>query len=238
VLVELDAERRVRAVADEDVDAGIDRRAGKGAGEIRRLRQLALRLRRDQARVAIFVAVKMEYDPVGLPPRLLDPAQVVGDVGGIAFARDLEAVAAHERLVQESDGLVTFGTHLGLAEEMLALARALLFEAELAADAPELIEGFAVDRVGVLEPERVDPRPPAQVGTLRARPVPGPERRRSREDRDAPAAGVEVAGHTRLGEVCPAAGMGDASDIEMPDRCHEPAFAIVEGMIVGTGDHV
>src|SRR5215510_12792025 len=142
-LVELDPERRVRAVADEDVGAGIDRGAGKRAGEIGGLGELALGLGRDEACVAIFVAVEVEHHPVGLPARLAHGAQVALDVSFIAFARDLEAVAAHEGLVQQRDRFLALGADLAVAEEMLALARALLLEAELAADASELNESFA-----------------------------------------------------------------------------------------------
>src|SRR5262245_43236836 len=143
----------MRAVPDEDVDAGVDRGAREGAGEIGGLGELALRFRRQQAAMAVFMAVEVEHDPVGLPPRLPDPAQVVLDVGLVALARHLEAVAAHEGLVQQRDRLLALGAHFALAEEVLALAGALLLEAELAADAFELVEGFAVNRVGVLETE-------------------------------------------------------------------------------------
>src|SRR5215475_12450348 len=47
------------------------------------------------------------------------------DVGLVALARHLEAVAAHERLVEQRDHLVALGADLAVAEEMLALARAL-----------------------------------------------------------------------------------------------------------------
>src|SRR5262245_37342513 len=114
------------------------------------------------------MTVEVEHDPVGLPPRLPDPAQVVLDVGLFTFARDLEAVAAHEGLVEQGDRLLALGADFGLAEEMLALAHAFLLEAELAADALELVEGLAVDRVGVLEAERIDARTAAQVGALGA----------------------------------------------------------------------
>src|SRR5215470_16886748 len=155
-LVELDSERRMRAVADEDIGAGIDRQSREGAGEIRGLGELALSLGRDEAGMAIFVAVEVEHDPIGLPARLPDPAQIVLDVGLVAFARDLEAVAAHEGFVQQRDRFRALGANLAVAEEMLALARTFLLEAKLATDALELIEGFAVDRVGVLEAEWVD----------------------------------------------------------------------------------
>src|SRR5215510_9511303 len=111
---------------------------------------------------------------------------------------------------------------------MLALARALLLEAELAADALELVEGLAIDRVGVLEAERIDAGPSAQVRALRAGAVPGPEGRGGGEDRDAPAAGVEIARRARFGEVRAAASMRDAGSIEVADRGHQPVGAIVE----------
>src|SRR5882724_12768157 len=162
-------------MADEDVGAGVDRRACKGAGEIGGLGQLALGLGRDQARVAIFMAVKVDHHPVGLPARLPHGAQVALDIGLVAFARNLEAVAAHEGLVEQRDHLVALGADLAVAEEMPALARALLREAKLAADALELLEGFAIDRIGVLEAEGIDTRPSAHIGALRARAIPGPE---------------------------------------------------------------
>src|SRR5262245_55672569 len=209
-VVELDPERRVRAVADEDVGAGIDRGAREGAGEIGGLGELALGLRRHQARVAILMAVEVEHHPVGLPARLAHGTQVALDVGLVALARDLEAVAAHERLVQQRDRFLALGAHFAVAEEMPALARALLLEAEPAADALELNEGFAVDRIGVLEAEWIDARAAAEIRALRARAIPRPERRGGRKDRDTPAAGVEIARHARLGEVRAAARMRDA----------------------------
>src|SRR5262249_50446647 len=117
---------------------------------------------RGQARLAVFGAVEMKHDPVGLPPRLSDPAQVVFDVGWIARAGHLEPVAAHEPLVEERDLLRALGRDFRLAEEMLALAGALLLEAKLATHALELLEHFAIDGVGVLKAERVDARPPRQ----------------------------------------------------------------------------
>src|SRR5712671_3653628 len=209
-------------MADEDVGAGVDRRAREGAGEIGGLGQLALSLGRDQARMAIFMAVEVDHDPVGLPACFAYRAQVALDVGLVAFARHLEAVAAHEGLVEQRDHLVALGADLAVAEEMLALARALLREAKLAADALELLEGFAVHRIGVLEAERIDARPPAQIGTLRARAIPGPEGRGGGEDGNTPAPGVEIARHARLGEVGAAARMGDAGGIVMKVPCVMP----------------
>src|SRR5262249_40359556 len=154
-------------------------------------------------------------------------AQVALDVGLVAFARHLEAVAAHEGLVQQRDRFRALGADLAVAEEMLPLARTLLLEAELAADALELIEGFAVDRIGVLEAERIDAGSSAQIGALCAGAIPGPERRGGGQDRDAPAACVEIARHARLGEVSPAARVRDAGGVEMPDGGHDTALAIV-----------
>src|SRR5262245_8708873 len=184
------------------------------------------------------MAVEVEHDPVGLPPRLLDPAQIVLDIRLVALACDLEAVAAHEALAQERQFVLPVGAHFGLAEKMLALARTLLLEAELTADALELVERLAVDRIGVLEAERIDPGPPVQIRALRAGLVPGPERRGGGEDRDSPAARIEIAGHARLGEVCSTAGMRDAGGVEVPRGGEEPALAIVEGVVIGAGDHV
>src|SRR4051794_13549194 len=123
----------------------------------------------------IFMAVEVHYDPVGLTARLAHGAQIALDVGLVALACHLEAVATYEGLVQQRDHLVALGTDLAIAEEMLALTRALLLKAELATDAFELLERFAVDRIGVLEAERIDARPSAHIRTLRARAIPGPE---------------------------------------------------------------
>src|SRR5690349_13617579 len=120
---------------------------------------------------------------------------------------------------------------------MCALADALLLEAQTLADALELLEGVAVDRMDVLVAERIDAGTAAQVGTLRAGAVPGPERRRGGEDRDAAAAGVEIAGHARLGEVAAAARMRDAGGVEVFDRRQHAAFAVVEGVVVGAAQH-
>ena len=68
-------------MADKDIGARVDRRAREGAREIGGLLQFGLVLRREQARLAVFVAVQVEHDPIGLPSRLPDPAQVVLDVG-------------------------------------------------------------------------------------------------------------------------------------------------------------
>jgi hypothetical protein len=116
---------------------------------------------------------------------------------------------------------------------MLALARALLLEAELAADTLELLEGFAIDRIGVLEAEGIDAWPPAHIGALRARAIPGPEGRGGREDRNPSAACVEIARHARLGEVGAASCVCDAGGIEVADGGEEAALAIVEGVVVG-----
>src|SRR6185369_240561 len=62
-LVELDSERRVRAVPDEDVGPGVDGGARKGAGEVGGLGELALGLGGDEARMAIFMAVEVDHDP-------------------------------------------------------------------------------------------------------------------------------------------------------------------------------
>src|SRR5262245_17535113 len=127
----------MRAMANENVSASVNRRACEGACEVGGLGQLALGLGGDEARVAIFVAVKVNHDPVGLPARFSHGAQVALNVGLVAFACHLEAVAAHEGFVEQRDQLVALGADLAVAEEVLALARALLLEAELAADALE-----------------------------------------------------------------------------------------------------
>src|SRR5207253_9130564 len=90
-LVELDPKRRVRAVADDDVGTRIDCHMGKGAHEVGGVIELGLGLRRNEARLRVFMAVEVKDDPISLTPRLPDPAQIVLDIRRGAFTRDLEA---------------------------------------------------------------------------------------------------------------------------------------------------
>src|SRR6266850_5041655 len=125
--------------------------------------------------MAVFVAVEVDDDPIGLPARFLDPAQILFEVGPVALARNLEAVATNEPLVQQRQFFFALDRNFRPAEKVRALPNAFLLETEFAAHALELFEHGAVDRIGVLEAGRVDAGAAADVRPLRAGAVPGAE---------------------------------------------------------------
>ena len=78
----------MRAVADEYIGALIDRLTSELRDEIGALLEFGAGARREQARPAEFVAVGADDQPVRLPARFANPAQIILQVALVGLGFD------------------------------------------------------------------------------------------------------------------------------------------------------
>jgi hypothetical protein len=96
------------------------------------------------------MAVKADQHPVGLPPRFLDPAQVVLDVGDIRAAGRAECSGLGDARPEYLQFATGFLGRFRVGVKMRAVALAGLLETETFGNSLQGLEGFVVNRIGRL----------------------------------------------------------------------------------------
>src|SRR5262249_55063007 len=100
--VDLDTQRGMWSVASDDVRTGVDTRVRDHAHERRRLQQVRLGLRSEQAVTTLLVTVEADNHPVRLPARLFDLSEQSITIASASLGRETVASAAHEAPTQEA----------------------------------------------------------------------------------------------------------------------------------------
>ena len=149
--VDFNAHGEVRAMADENVGAFVDRLVRELGHEVGGLFQFRAAARGEQTGAAEFVAVDADDDPVGLAARFADPSQVVLQVALVGFGRDRETFAGNVAIAEQAQLRGLGVANFLVAVKMFARSLVALFKAELAADAFQLLERRGIDAVAWFE---------------------------------------------------------------------------------------
>ena len=173
--VDLCTKCQVRAVAGDDVSAGIHGRAGeldsKGSGVL----QAGIARGVPAAAITKLVRVKAEDQPVALAASLGNGTQIGIGIRAARACAHGKALGTLELLTEHGDAIRRFLAKLTGAVELPAVASAFLRQAQPLADAGQCSEGFSVDFVGGAEAQRVDAGPTTHIRALVTGHVPGSE---------------------------------------------------------------
>ena len=77
------------------------------------------------------------HQPIALPPGFRNPAQVIGQVGGVSPAFNSSAITRNEAGVEKINFLPVVRRSLFVAEEMLAVTCIFLLETQFASQAAQ-----------------------------------------------------------------------------------------------------
>jgi hypothetical protein len=155
-------ERKLGTVTDKYVGAGVEALASVIDNEVGHIFHIAAAIGGEQGRPALVVAVEAGDDAIGEHPRIANLTQGVLQILRIDDGR-VSGRAELEDTAQKIIAGVAIRRGLASLEDRPLLR---FIPADLAADAPELLEYPGIDSVNFLAANSVDARPAERVAAL------------------------------------------------------------------------